>query len=109
MTFGFNQTPTSGEQTKYDHYLGKPVRIDCGNIGGTGKLLHCDNGNGTYDFILSPYIFRNSNGNAEIIAEERVTISTNHSPLSIYPLGRTLENYCREVNDAKNKENKESE
>jgi len=103
MAFGFEEGRENPHETIYDGYKGKAVRIDvAGDIGGTGILKGCDPYGAGHIFYLSPHIFF-INGVLEVSGDEAM-INTNGNPVSIYPLGRTLERYVEETKAFKDKE-----
>jgi len=96
QNIGFRPTSKSQkEETPYDAYLGKFVRLDvAGGIGGSGVLLDSKRLEHGYAFSLNPAIFY-ENQIPQII-NEPVLITSNGSPVSFYPVPKSIENFVEE-------------
>ncbi len=108
--FGFKPNQKNPHETIYHDYIEKPVRVDvAGGIGGTGIMKTCNPHNNGHLIYLSPFVFH-ANDNPRIIFDKEVLINTNGNPVSIYPLGKSLEKFVEETKEhiAKmtNKDNK---
>ena len=112
MAFGFNRDKNPHE-TIYHDYIGKSVRIDvAGGVGGTGVIKSCNPHNYGHLIHLSPYVFY-ANNIPRIISDEEVMINTNGNPVSIYPIGKSLDDFVKETkehikNQTNNKKSKQS-
>ncbi len=96
MTFGFSNGENP-HKTIYHDYIGKSVRVDVsGGVGATGVIKECVPHDRGHIFYLSPYVFY-LNGMPNIVSNEEVLINTNGSPVSIYPLGKSLESFVEET------------
>ena len=105
--FGFTSRENPHE-TIYDGYIGKPVRIDvAGGIGGTGILSESNPHQGGHLLNLRPYIFTIKN-DLWIISSEKVMINTSGSPVSVFPLGQTLEDFVKNLNSIKDKKSEKT-
>ena len=83
------------EETPYDFYLEKFVRVDvAGGIGGTGVLTESKRLEHGYIFSLNPAVLYEKL--IPTIIKDPVLINSNGNPVSFYPMPKSIEDFVKD-------------